>query len=160
MRLRSSPPLSPASFFPLGCFTPRIGSPLLSPFPSPRRPSATATPSPSSAPEPSIRLFARNRFHVFGPLLHLYKRARTTNIGHCVRDVMDVSPYGACPRPSSSSLVFLVLALGFIVAHLSVDSADLRRSPNSTGFLPGFPYITIDCNNEARDARLLLSTIV
>lgn len=145
MRLRSSPPPLPRLLF-----LPRLLRPAhrLSPFipslpPSPassfpprrrRRPSATATPSSSSAPEPSIRLFARNRFHVFGPLLHLYKRARTTNIGHCARDVMDVSSYGACPRPypSSPSFVFLILLPGLIVAHLSVDSADLRRSPNST----------------------------
>ena len=33
-----------------------------------------------TAPEPSIRLFAWNRFHVFAcPPLHLYKRARTTS---------------------------------------------------------------------------------
>lgn len=141
MRLRSSPtPLPRLLFLPRPSLTPRIGSPLLSPPPPPpppfppSRPFATATPSSSSAPEPSIRLFARNRFHVFGPLLHLYKRARTTNIGHCAPTVMDVSSYGACPRPypSSSSFIFLILVLGFIVAHLSVDSADLRRSPNST----------------------------
>lgn len=111
MRLRSSPPPLPRLLF-----LPRLLRPAhrlspfipLPPFPPPRRcrrrrPSATATPSSSSAPEPSIRLFARNRFHVFGPLLHLYKRARTTNIGHCAHDVMDVSSYGA----SSSSLSFV-----------------------------------------------------
>lgn len=141
------PPFSPSAASPRASALPFYPSSLP---PSPparpparRRPSATATPSPSSAPEPSIRLFARNRFHVFGPLLHLYKRARTTNISHCARDVMDVSPYGACPHPypssSSLSLVFLVLVHGLIVAQLSVDSADLRRSLNSGGFLPVLP---------------------
>lgn len=91
MRLRSSLPPLPRLLFlvllrSLSPFRTRrfsrsfsLSTPSLPPL------SATATPSPSSAPEPSIRLFARNRFHVFGPLLHLYKRARTTNISHCAR---------------------------------------------------------------------------
>lgn len=139
MRLRSSPsPLPRLLSPPLDCFTPRIGSPLLStlspPLLVPRRLSATATPSPSSAPEPSIRLFARNRFHVFGPLLHLYKRARTTNIGHCARDVMDASrPMGPVLRPYPSSLVFLVPRPQLHCC--SVDSADFCGDlPNSTEF--------------------------
>lgn len=53
------------------------------------------------------------------------------------------------------SLVFLVLVHGLIVAQLSVDSADLRRSLNSGGFLPVLPCTTIARDNETRDARLL-----
>lgn len=90
--------------------------------------SARATPSPSSAPEPSIRLFARNRFHVFGPLLHLYKRARTTNIGHCARHHGRFA-LRACPCPLVLVCAFVfVLILGLIVAHLP-PTASICRAP-------------------------------
>lgn len=91
-------------------------------------PSATATPSPSSAPEPSIRLFARNRFHVFGPLLHLYKRARTTNISHCTRRHGRFA-LRARPRPSFRPRLHPRLRLRLHAVLVLVLDCIVARSP-------------------------------
>lgn len=125
MRLRSSLPPLPRLLFlvllrPLSPSSTRRFSRSFSLSTLTLPPSATATPSPSSAPEPSIRLFARNRFHVFGPLLHLYKRARTTNISHCARRHGRFA-LRARLRPSllrPRLRLHAVLVLGCIVARL------------------------------------------
>lgn len=141
--LLPSPPPTPASFFSLVSFHPRASTlPFRLPSPpaplQPPPPSATATPSSSSASEPNqvsdylleIDFTCSARFCICtsAPV------RRTSAIVH----VMDVSSYGALsprPYPSSSSFVFSVLVTGFIVAHLYVDSADLRQASNSR-FLP------------------------
>jgi len=161
MRLRSSPPPSPPllSSFPQtlppslpASLRPSFSSSFLFVLLRASRnidsillpvPSARATPSPPSAPEPSIRLFARNRFHVFGPLLHLYKRARTTNIGYCVRHhgrfalqvCARVLSSSSAPSSSSSFSSSASLLLTFRRQHRSTGH---RRSPIGIEFLAEF----------------------
>lgn len=133
------PRLSPSSFSPSCSFCPFSLPPVRRILPL--SPSATATPSQSSAPEPSIRLFARNRFHVFGPLLHLYKRARTTNIGHCARR-HERFALRARPRPRLRRLR-PVLVPGFIVARLpSCVRRSAGRSRIDVEFHRGLPRDT------------------
>lgn len=155
MRLRSSLPPLPRLLFlvllrSLSPFRVRRLSLALSLFPpsSSLPPSATATPSPSSAPEPSIRLFARNRFHVFGPLLHLYKRARTTNISHCARRhgrfALRARPLPLRPRlhPRLRLRPVLAFVLGCIVARspLTVSIWATWRSLIGIELLLGLPH--------------------
>lgn len=164
MRLRSSPPPLPRLLFP-----PRLLHPAhrLSPFILP--PSLPPPRPPAVPPQRRHRLRRPPLNQVSDYLLEI---DFTCSARFCICTSAPVRRTSAIVRATSwtsrpmgpvliltlllrLSLVFLVLVHGLIVAQLSVDSADLRRSLNSGGFLPVLPCTTIARDNETRDARLL-----